>query len=78
MLLSLYTFHFSPPRLYTFPLSPFTFQFSPSPPPGGIGRPNNDVVVGQCDPIAERERQVSSVKSMRFVLCKVVYSLLSL
>ena len=45
---------------------------------GGIGRPNNDVVVGQCDPIAERERQVSSVKSMRFVLCKVVYSLLSL
>ena len=22
---------------------------------GGIGRPNNDGVVGQCDPIAERE-----------------------
>ena len=22
---------------------------------GGIGRPNNDVVVGQCDPIAERD-----------------------
>ena len=25
---------------------------------GGIGRPNNDVVVGQCDPIAERERKL--------------------
>ena len=22
---------------------------------GGIGRPNNDAVVGQCDPIAERD-----------------------
>lgn len=26
---------------------------------GGIGRPNNDVVVGQCDPIAERDRRLA-------------------
>ena len=50
---------------------------------GGIGRPNNDVVVGQCDPIAERERkllnQVVDVVDLNnsccFVFqCHLVYS----
>ena len=44
---------------------------------GGIGRPNNDVVVGQCDPIAERERQASSVKCQVDAICFVQSGILS-